>query len=108
VATTDPHELPPATTWFLVTNLAVPGSARAALNVWPAADVTEIIRLYSLRMWVEQSYKQVKSALGWGQYQVRSAVAIRRHWQLICCAFSFYWWHRSHQDEPETVVSARA
>ncbi|MDP9426131.1 MAG: hypothetical protein M3P37_08880, partial [Actinomycetota bacterium] len=51
-----------------------------------------VVRLYGLRMWVEQSYKQVKQALGWAQYQVRSDAAIRRHWQLVCCAFSFCWW----------------
>src|SRR3712207_3054578 len=43
-------------------------------------------------MWVEQSYKQVKHALGWSDYQVRSDLAIRRHWQLVCLAFSFCWW----------------
>src|SRR5215210_4598286 len=43
-------------------------------------------------MWVEQSYKQVKHALGWSDYQVRSDIAIRRHWQLVWCAFSFCWW----------------
>ncbi len=43
-------------------------------------------------MWVEQSYKQVKHALGFSGYQVRSDAAIRRHWQLVCCAFSFCWW----------------
>jgi hypothetical protein len=46
------------------------------------------VRLYGLRMWVEQSYKQVKHALGWSEYQVRSDQAMRRHWQLVCCAFS--------------------
>ena len=51
-----------------------------------------MVRLYGLRMWVEQSYKQVKHALGWSQYQVRSDLAMRRHWQLVCCAFSFCWW----------------
>ena len=55
-----------------------------------------MIRLYGLRMWVEQSYKHVKHALGWSQYQVRSDQAIRRHWQLVCCAFSFCWFHASH------------
>ncbi len=54
------------------------------------------MRLYGLRMWVEQSYKQVKHALGWSQYQVRSDRAMRRHWQLVCCAFSFCWFHASH------------
>jgi len=43
-------------------------------------------------MWVEQSYKQVKHVLGWSDYQVRSDLAIRRHWQLVCVAFSFCWW----------------
>ena len=41
---------------------------------------------------MEQSYKQVKHVLGWSDYQVRSDIAIRRHWQLVCCAFSFCWW----------------
>jgi hypothetical protein len=59
------------------------------------ASLTEVVRLYSLRMWVEQSYQQVKHALGWAHYQGRSDLAIRRHWQLVCCAFSFCWWHHS-------------
>jgi hypothetical protein len=49
------------------------------------------VRLYGLRMWVEQSYKQVKYALGWRDYQVRSDRAMRRHWALVGCAFSFCW-----------------
>jgi len=95
VVTTDPKTLPERTTWYLVTNLPAPGSARAAQEgALPAADLTEIVRLYGLRMWVEQSYKQTKGALGWSQYQVRSDLAIRRHWQLVCCAFSFCWYQQ--------------
>jgi hypothetical protein len=30
--------------------------------------------------------------LGWSDYQVRNDTAIRRHWQLVCLAFSFCWW----------------
>jgi hypothetical protein len=56
-------------------------------------------------MWVEQSSKQVKHALGWSQYQVRSDRAMRRHWQLVCCAFSFCWYHASH---PEAFVMPEA
>ncbi len=41
---------------------------------------------------MEQSYKQVKHLLGWSDYQVRSDLAIRRHWELVCLAFSFCWW----------------
>jgi hypothetical protein len=93
VATIDPKELPDKATWYLVTNLPHPTSERANQSEQLAqADLVEIVRLYGLRMWVEQSYKQVKHALGWSQYQVRSDLAIRRHWQLVCLAFSFCWW----------------
>jgi hypothetical protein len=92
VATTDPAELPDLTTWYLRTNIPAPGSGRAQEGELLPADVAEVVRLYGLRSWVEQSYKQVKQSLGWAQYQVRSDLAIRRHWQLVCCAFSFCWW----------------
>ena len=92
VATTDPKELPDKATWYLVSNLPTPASERAQESDLRAADLSEILRLYGLRMWVEQSYKQVKHVLGWSDYQVRSDIAIRRHWQLVCCAFTFCWW----------------
>jgi hypothetical protein len=96
VATTDPKELPDKATWYLATNLPAPGSKRATDSELEAADLAEIVRLYGLRMWVEQSYKQVKHVLGWSDYQVRSDIAIRRHWELVCCAFSFCWWAYGH------------
>ena len=95
VATTDPKELPYKATWYLTTNLPHPSdrSERSGeQGALAAADLSEVVRLYGLRMWVEQSYKQVKHALGWSDYQVRSDLAIRRHWQLVCLAFSFCWW----------------
>jgi DDE superfamily endonuclease len=96
VASTDPESLPDATTWYLVTDLPAPSQAPDREPPFAEARLEEVIRLYGLRMWVEQSYKQVKHALGWSQYQVRSNKAIRRHWQLVCCAFSFCWYHASH------------
>jgi DDE superfamily endonuclease len=96
VATTDPKELPDKATWYLTTNLPHPGSERAINGEPEAADLSEVVRVYGLRMWVEQSYKQVKHVLGWSDYQVRSDLAIRRHWQLVCCAFSFCWWAYGH------------
>jgi SRSO17 transposase len=92
VATTDPKELPEKATWHLVTNLPHPDSELATESEFAPAHLSEIVRLYGLRMWVEQSYKQVKHVLGWSDYQVRSDIAIRRHWQLVFCAFSFCWW----------------
>ncbi|HEX6555515.1 MAG TPA: IS701 family transposase [Ktedonobacteraceae bacterium] len=96
VATTDPETLPDLTTWYVVTNLPTPTQQQVPALPFPPASLEEVIRLYGLRQWVEQSYKQVKHALGWSQYQVRSDKAIRRHWQLVCCAFSFCWYHASH------------
>ena len=92
VATTDPAALPAASTWYLTTNLPRPGSPRAAASPLPPADLAEVVRLYGLRMWVEQSDKQVKQELGWADWQVRTDRAIRRHWHLVCCAFSCCWW----------------
>jgi hypothetical protein len=101
IVTTDPEGLPEQTTWYLVTNLPAPESRRQS-NLAPA-NLAEVVRLYGLRVWVEQSYKQVKQTLGWAQYQVRSSVAIRRHWQLSFCAFSFCWW-ASGQSKPKAVT----
>jgi hypothetical protein len=81
IATPDPATLPESATWYLATTLPV-----------AEADLAEVVRLYGLRQWVEQSYKQVKGSLGWSQYQVRSDVAMRRHWALVQCAFVFCWW----------------
>jgi hypothetical protein len=96
MATTDPQTLPDTSTWYLVTNLPTPTDRPGTEPPFPPASLEEVIRLYGLRMWVEQSYKHVKHALGWAQYQVRSDQAIRRHWQLVWCAFSFCWYHASH------------
>jgi DDE superfamily endonuclease len=98
VATTDPRTLPSLSTWYLVTNLPAPGTPQAAQSALVAADVAGIVRLYGLRQWVEQSYKQTKYALGWHEYQVRSDLAIRRHWALVCCAFAFCWYNLSQQN----------
>jgi hypothetical protein len=81
IATPDPATLPETATWYLETTLP-----RAE------ADPAEIVRLYGLRHWVEQAYKQVKHSLGWSQYQVRSDAAMRRHWALVQGAFAFWWW----------------
>ena len=92
VVSTDPERLPTLATWYLTTNLPAPGSEREKASEHPAVGLAEVVRLYGLRMWVEQSYKQIKYALGFSNYQVRNDPAIRRHWQLVCCAFSFCWW----------------
>ncbi len=114
VATTDPATLPPLTTWDLATNLPAPDSAHADDAPFAPADLAEVVRLYGLRNWVEQGYKQLKQELGWADFMVRSDPAIRRHWSLVCCAFSFCWrsWFTANspppaQDPPpDTAINA--
>ena len=102
VVTTDPATLPEQSTWYLISNLPTPGSERAKTSEIACATVSEVARLYGLRMWVEQSYKQVKTTLGWAEYQVRSDKAIRRHWALVCCAFTFCWWQMGQHQAAES------
>jgi hypothetical protein len=90
--TTDPARLPADSTWYLLTNLPHPDAPHATTAPIPSADLAEVARLYGLRMWVEQGYKQMKQELGWADWQVRADRAIRRHWALVCTAFSFCWW----------------
>jgi hypothetical protein len=95
VATTDPETLPPASTLYLVTNLPHPQHARGPFGDLAPATLEEIAWLYGFQIWIEQSYDSIKALLGWSEYQVRSDLAIRRHWQLVCCAFCFCWHHQS-------------
>ena len=105
VATTDPRTLPTLSTWYLITNLPAPSTAQAVQSTLAGADAAEIVRLYGLRQWVEQCYKQTKYALGWSEYQVRSDLAMRRHWALVCCAFAFCWYNQSQQGPAPAPVA---
>src|SRR2546429_8965975 len=88
---------PPRSTLFPYTTL---------FRSWPAASLAEIVRLYGIRHWIEQSYKQVKDELGWADFQVRSDIAIRRHQALVNCAFSFCWaaWFADQTPQHDHVV----
>ena len=63
---------------------ACPGGPREPGSPHPAATLVEITRIYAIRNWTGQSYKQVKDELGWADFQVCSQV-------LVNCAFSFCW-----------------
>ena len=102
----DPGTLPDKATWYLATNLPRPGGPREPGSVHPAADLAEIVRIYGIRHWIEQSYKQVKDELGWADFQVRSDIAIRRHQALVNCAFSFCWaaWFADHPPQHDPAA----
>jgi SRSO17 transposase len=84
--TTDRRSLPALSTWYLTTNLPR-----------EQAPLGEVVRLYGLRNWIEQGYKQMKDELGWADFMVRNDRAICRHWTLVCCAFTFCCWHGALQ-----------
>jgi SRSO17 transposase len=113
VATTDPATLPEEATWYLATDLPRPGGPRdpahAGDSPHPAADLQEIVAIYGLRHWVEQSCEQIKDELGWADFQVRSDLAIRRHQSLVNCAFTFCWatWFADPPPPGPAVASGR-
>jgi hypothetical protein len=45
-------------------NGCMPGGPRVAGSPHPAAGLAEIVRIYAIRNWIEQGYKQVKDELG--------------------------------------------
>jgi hypothetical protein len=110
VATAAPGTLPDKATWYLVTNLPRPGGPCEAGSPHPAAGLAEIVRIYGIRHWIEQGYKQVKDELGWADFQVRSDIAIRRHQVLVNCAFSFCWaaWFAHPAPQDATPPAPRA
>jgi hypothetical protein len=64
-----------------------------------------VTRIYGIRHWTEQGYKQVKDELGWADFQVRSDLAIRRHQVLVTCAFCFCWaaWFADHPPQHDAA-----
>lgn len=42
-----------------------------------------------------------------GRERTDSTGAIQRHWQLVCCGFSFCWYHQAHLPATEPVKPAQ-
>ena len=106
--TTDPARRPADSTRSLLTNLPHPAAPHAATAPFTPATRAEIARRYGLRTWVEQGYQQVKQALGWADWQVRADRASRRHWALVCGAFSCCWWAWSRAPDDRTGPTGTA
>jgi len=47
----------------------------------------ELAQLYSLRTWIEYSFKQVKNELGWTDYRLTSSGSIERWWEMVYSAY---------------------
>jgi hypothetical protein len=107
VATTAPATLPALRTGYLLTNRPRPASPRPVASPLTPADLGEVVRLYGLRLGVEQGYKQVTGELGWADCQVRSDAAIQRHWPLVCCACTCSWWAGFQAESREEAAPTR-
>lgn len=53
-----------------------------------------IVDTYSQRNWVEVFYREAKGWLGLKEYQVRGIKALKRHFILVFCAYTFILWHK--------------
>ena len=71
---TDRAVLPEISTWYLTTNLFA-----------QQAPLAYVVRLYGLRNWIEQGYKQMKNELGWADFMV-VATAPSGATGRLCCA----------------------
>lgn len=72
--TTDPHELPPESTWFVMTNLE--GSIQK-----------EVGNRDGLSTWIEYGCKQIKDELGWAGFRVTSYPEIEKWWEIVTSAY---------------------
>lgn len=70
-STEDPKQ---ADTWQIMTNLSGEIQSQVAL-------------LYTLRTWIEYSFKQVKHELGWSDYRLTDYQSIERWWELVMSAY---------------------
>jgi hypothetical protein len=90
----DPLELP-------ATAAPTPRAAAAPLSLCSPVEAYPSMFERCCGWRIEQGYQQVKGELGWADFQVRSDAAIQRHWQLVCCAFTFCWWAWCHAESSE-------
>lgn len=64
-------------------------------NIEPSKITSQwIVDIYSERNWVEIFYREAKEWLGLKEYQNRGIKALKRHFILVFCAYTFILWHR--------------
>ena len=81
--TTDPENMPPNSTSFVMTNLQL---SRSKMK-------KTLGNLYGIRIWVEYGFRQCKPELGWTDYRFTSFEQINKWWEIV---FSAYWMVSSH------------
>ena len=86
-----------ADSWFIMTNLT-------------GEILLSIATQYSLRMWIEYGFKQVKYELGWHDYRTPNYRSIERWWELVFSAYLLVSLHteqfKHHQDPKSTAADS--
>jgi SRSO17 transposase len=72
--TTDSQELPPESTWLIMTNLA--GNSQQQVG-----------HTYGLRTWIEYGFKQSKNELGWADFRLTDYSAIEKWGEIISSVY---------------------
>lgn len=72
--TTDHQELPPESTWLIMTNLA--GNIQQQVG-----------NTYGLRTWIEYGFKQSKNELGWADFRLTDYSAIEKWWEMVSSVY---------------------
>ncbi|BDM78731.1 DDE transposase [Acaryochloris marina MBIC10699] len=72
--TTDPQNLPKASTWYVMSEIE-------------GVKYHQIGNFYGLRNWVEYGLKQSKNELGWADFRVTDYDQIERWWQVVMSAY---------------------
>jgi len=90
-----------ADSWFIMTNLS--------------GDILlSVATQYSLRMWIEYGFKQVKHELGWHDYRLTDYNSIERWWEIVLCAYllvslhAAQFKHREKNTSTTTEVTSNA
>lgn len=86
-----------ADSWFIMTNLG--------------GDIlSSVATQYSLRMWIEYGFKQVKHELGWHDYRLTDYKSIERWWEIVFSAYLLLSLHaeqfKHHQNNTSTPTTA--
>jgi hypothetical protein len=76
---------------------ATPDNAKILMTNNHTRPLREIIELYALRWQIELFFKELKSTLGFHQYQFQRFECVERWCELALAAFLYLEWHRAQQ-----------
>jgi hypothetical protein len=76
---------------------ATPDDVKTLMTNATRLSVREVVELYSLRWQIELFFKELKSTLGFHQYQFQKFECVESWTELALTAFLYLEWHRAEQ-----------